>query len=114
MALAAVTESDLLALLPDCYYMDPPDGGSVTVLEQLQRMALDAARYRYLRANTEDQIPYRGWWQIAGGAGADPARLDSAIDSAMALAVPVPPQAAPDGPINARPNEQSGNQEPHP
>lgn len=29
--------------------MDPPDGGSVTVFEQLQRMAKDAERYRWLR-----------------------------------------------------------------
>lgn len=40
------TDDELLALLPGTYYMDPPDGGSVTVLEQLQRMAADAARYR--------------------------------------------------------------------
>jgi hypothetical protein len=38
------------ALLPGPYYMDPPDGGSVTVIEQLRRMAADAARYRWLRA----------------------------------------------------------------
>jgi hypothetical protein len=37
------------ALLPGPYYMDPPDGGSVTVIEQLRRMAADAARYRWLR-----------------------------------------------------------------
>lgn len=37
---------ELCALLPGPYYMDPPDGGSVTVLEQLQRMAEDAAKWR--------------------------------------------------------------------
>lgn len=31
------------------YYMDHPDGGSVTLEDQLQRMAKDAARYRWLR-----------------------------------------------------------------
>ena len=36
----------LTALLPGTYYMDPPDGGSVTLLEQLERMAKDAERYR--------------------------------------------------------------------
>ena len=36
----------LTALLPGTHYMDPPDGGSVTLLEQLQRMARDAERYR--------------------------------------------------------------------
>jgi hypothetical protein len=41
-----VDEADLLSLLPGPYYMDPPDGGSVTVLEQLRRMADDAAKYR--------------------------------------------------------------------
>lgn len=41
-----ISEHELAKLLPDPYYMDPPDGGSVTVLEQLQRMAQDAARWR--------------------------------------------------------------------
>lgn len=41
-------ESELAALLPGTHYMDPPDGGSVTLLEQVQRMAEDAARYRWL------------------------------------------------------------------
>ena len=68
-------------LLPGLYYMDPPDGGSASLREQLHRMSEDAARYRWLRANTTDQVPYRGWWQIAGGAGADPSRLDAAIDA---------------------------------
>lgn len=34
-----------IALLPQSYYMDPPDGGSVTPLEQLERMAEDAAKW---------------------------------------------------------------------
>lgn len=37
------------AVLPGAYYMDPPDGGDVSVSEQLRRMAKDAERYRYLR-----------------------------------------------------------------
>lgn len=36
-------------VLPGYYYMDPPDGGDVSVLEQLRRMAKDAERYRWLR-----------------------------------------------------------------
>lgn len=40
---------DVSAFLPNSYYMDPPDGGSVTVLEQVERMAKDADRYRWLR-----------------------------------------------------------------
>ena len=41
-----LTHAALVALLPGTYYMDPPDGGSVTLLEQLRRMAKDAERYR--------------------------------------------------------------------
>ena len=35
--------------LPGVYYMDPPDGGDVIVLNQIKRMAQDAERYRYLK-----------------------------------------------------------------
>ena len=44
---------DVSALLPSTRYMDPPDGGSVTVLDQVARMALDAARYDWLREDAE-------------------------------------------------------------
>ena len=37
------------AVLPGVYYMDPPDGGDVSVSEQLRCMAKDAERYRLLR-----------------------------------------------------------------
>ncbi len=37
-------------LLPGTYYMDEPDGGAPTLLEQLQRMAQDAARWRTVAA----------------------------------------------------------------
>ncbi|MCA8251812.1 hypothetical protein LGM89_00915 [Burkholderia sp. AU31624] len=47
---AEVTDDDVRALLPGVYYMDPPDGGNVSLLEQLRRMAEDAARYRASRA----------------------------------------------------------------
>lgn len=43
-----VAPRDLYNLLPSTYYMDPPDGGNVSLLEQLQRMAEDAAKYRDL------------------------------------------------------------------
>ncbi|WP_369055309.1 hypothetical protein, partial [Burkholderia gladioli] len=39
----------LLTPLPGTTYMDEPDGGSPSLLEQLQRMAKDAARYRWLQ-----------------------------------------------------------------
>lgn len=51
---AGVSEADLVALLPGTYYMDPPDGGSVTLLEQLQRMAKDAARFRWLNSQRSE------------------------------------------------------------
>lgn len=35
------TNDVLCNLLPDCRYMDPPDGGSVTPLEQVSRMVAD-------------------------------------------------------------------------
>jgi hypothetical protein len=73
------SEQELFALLPYAYYMDPPDGGSPTLLEQLQRMAKDAQRYRWLRANVSDQVPFQGWWRIAGPER--PERLDEAIDA---------------------------------
>jgi len=42
-------ERDMSNALPGVYYMDPPDGGDVSLLKQLQRMSNDAARYRLLR-----------------------------------------------------------------
>jgi hypothetical protein len=41
-----LVEGTLIGLLPGTYYMDLPDGGSVTVLEQLRRMSEDAAKWR--------------------------------------------------------------------
>lgn len=43
--------SECAAALPGPYYMDPPDGGDVSIPEQLRRMAKDAARYRWLIAS---------------------------------------------------------------
>ena len=37
--------SDIIALLGGSHYMDPPDGGDVSLLEQLRRMA-EAAKWR--------------------------------------------------------------------
>ncbi|HBO2327489.1 TPA: hypothetical protein L4G98_003992 [Pseudomonas aeruginosa] len=37
------------SVLPGTYYMDPPDGGNVSIPEQIRRMAKDAERYRGLR-----------------------------------------------------------------
>ena len=41
--------AECAAVLPGAYYMDPPDGGDVSVSEQLSRIAKDAERYRLLR-----------------------------------------------------------------
>ncbi|MGI4717249.1 MAG: hypothetical protein ACRYGO_07490 [Janthinobacterium lividum] len=53
---AADVEAEFAALLPGAYYMDPPDGGSVEVLEQVRRMAGDAARYRWLMRQVPSNI----------------------------------------------------------
>jgi hypothetical protein len=47
---ASNIEQYVLSVLPSIYYMDPPDGGDVSILEQLRRMADDAAKYRTLTA----------------------------------------------------------------
>ncbi|MBB1606489.1 MULTISPECIES: hypothetical protein [unclassified Pseudomonas] len=43
--------SECAAALPGPYYMDLPDGGDVSIPEQLRRMAKDAERYRWLCAS---------------------------------------------------------------
>ncbi|HDH0359954.1 ead/Ea22-like family protein [Klebsiella pneumoniae] len=47
------TNDVLCSLLPDCRYMDPPDGGSVTPLEQVSRMIAD---YRHHITELESRI----------------------------------------------------------
>lgn len=47
----------LRALLPGVYYMDPPDGGDVDLVEQFRRMEKDAARYRWIRNNAVREKP---------------------------------------------------------
>lgn len=81
------------ALLPGPYYMDLPDGGSVTVLEQLQRMAKDAARWRWLHGSSRGQFTHpivveqlrNPLWDHIQYIGplSGPA-LDTAIDAAIA------------------------------
>lgn len=53
---AEMDAAEVLALLPGVYYTDPPDGGDVSVIEQLRRMAKDAARYRWLRDRAGNKI----------------------------------------------------------
>ena len=51
--------NDLASLLPGPDYMDPPDGGDVTLLEQCRRMSEDAAKWRALSAQGEAVAAYR-------------------------------------------------------
>lgn len=80
--------ADVTAAIPGVTYMDLPDGGDVSIPEQIRRMAKDAERYRWLR--TAD------WWSSPLCVIRDPKqqakpgtdcpsrdRLDSAIDAAM-------------------------------
>ncbi|MCD2987817.1 hypothetical protein K4W66_00735, partial [Pseudomonas aeruginosa] len=69
--------------LPGTYYMDPPDGGNVSIPEQIRRMAKDAARYRWLRERDLETIRQGGVF-----AGMTPENivlnlehLDAAIDA---------------------------------
>ncbi|MDU0688832.1 hypothetical protein Q8W98_12265 [Pseudomonas aeruginosa] len=71
--------------LPGTYYMDPPDGGNVSIPEQIRRMAKDAARYRWLRERDLETIRQGGVF-----AGMTPENivlnlehLDAAIDAAL-------------------------------
>lgn len=50
----SVIDDALCKLLPGCQYMDPPDGGSVTPLEQVRRMVAD---YRERIAELETREP---------------------------------------------------------
>lgn len=86
-AAPAISESDLLALLPGTTYMDAPDGGSPSLLEQLQRMAKDAARYRRLRDKHDGDGPAAAVRCLTGpffNAAIHGERLDAAIDGARA------------------------------
>lgn len=70
-------QQELSNVLPGTAYMDPPDGGAPTVLEQLQRQAKDASRYMWLR---------RGGYPLAFAKSVlndTPHGIDAAIDAAM-------------------------------
>lgn len=86
-------QAELSSVLPGTTYMDPPDGGAPTILEQLQRQAKDARRYLWLRQRMyEAVIPHgntlngrRTAWigkfvPLAGNG------VDDAIDAAMLAA----------------------------
>jgi hypothetical protein len=50
----SVLVNSLLPLLPGPHYMDLPDGGDVSVIEQLHRMAADAAQWRKAGADSQN------------------------------------------------------------
>lgn len=83
--IAAVDEiqrlrSDLAAaraLLTGVYYMDPPDGGDVDLIEQLRRMADDARRYRWLTDCAGIDFECMAPYQLIG-------RMSDRIDAAIA------------------------------
>lgn len=88
---AALRDAERMrALLPGSHYMDPPDGGDVSIEEQFQRMAKDAARYRWLRENcwkprarnVEIDAGYRLDFQIGAWPADRGMDLDAAIDAA--------------------------------
>lgn len=54
----------LCGLLPGVQYMDPPDGGSVTPLEQVRRMVAD---YQERLVVAEQRCDHRGtFWDVSG------------------------------------------------
>ena len=77
-------------VLPGHYYMDPPDGGDVPVLEQLRRMAKDAERYRdWLRGGANIPPESTRWarWDVRYWNGRHwntlfAEQMDAAIDAA--------------------------------
>lgn len=78
--------AEFIALLPGVTYMAPPDGSSVSLLEQFRRMAQDAARYRWLRDKSEPGIC--AFYLSVGQAFKDvrfaPETVDQAIDAQIA------------------------------
>jgi hypothetical protein len=75
----AAKEDQISALLPGSYYMDPPDGGDVSVIEQLRRMARDAARYRVAVEN--EKFAICKWDEWDSWRATDLKELDREIDA---------------------------------
>ncbi|MFU7278736.1 hypothetical protein ACM75F_24565 [Pseudomonas aeruginosa] len=69
--------SQCASALPGTYYMDPPDGGNVSIPEQIRRMAKDAARYRALRQKQRGDVVVRDRASHLFGE-----HLDAVIDAA--------------------------------
>lgn len=79
-------QQELSSVLPGTTYMDPPDGGAPTILEQLQRQAKDAARYLSIRAALLSGGPE--WQKLAALlniAPDTPIGVDDAVDVAFGI-----------------------------
>lgn len=46
--------SEVTAAIPGVTYMDPPDGGDVSIPEQIRRMAKDAELYRWVSSGVQE------------------------------------------------------------
>jgi hypothetical protein len=78
-------QQELASVLPGTTYMDPPDGGSPTILEQLQRQARDAKRYLWLRDAALAHDATRNAvnvYEFVGPIAYGP-NIDAAIDTAI-------------------------------
>lgn len=61
--------AELWAVLPCAYYMDPPDGGDVSLTEQMRRMAKDAQRYRDQTESFQFINDLSAGWDDSGSTG---------------------------------------------
>lgn len=68
--------NEVAAALPGAHYMDPPDGGDVSIPEQVRRMAKDAERYRLLRDGS-------GWPAVFASHDAPEPLRGADLDTAM-------------------------------
>lgn len=87
---AAPAEAELFALLPGPYYMDPPDGGDVPLIEQLRRMSEDARKYRHVIAHWNEFGHEHGFGELieriqAAPTPAEPAKTEAALQLQEAL-----------------------------
>ncbi|WP_447899256.1 hypothetical protein [Stenotrophomonas maltophilia] len=79
--------------LPGVYYMDPPDGGNVSIPEQVRRMSEDAANHRKA-AQLAVQIVAWHWPSTGAVCSADAVERDRACtDNAVPLYAAPPAQA---------------------
>ncbi|MFP5338934.1 MAG: hypothetical protein ACLGIW_10675 [Gammaproteobacteria bacterium] len=76
--------NEITAALPGAHYMDPPDGGDVSVPEQVRRMAKDAERYRFLMRELGGSVSQ----VVMGSPTFSNEDVDAAIDAALQGAQP--------------------------